>query len=335
MNTRTPQYDESGEYTFASTLRHRRTTNSLSLAQLADRVGCAKSYLSSIENGHKGPPTALLIERLEQALSFQEGELFACAHWDQTPIPIREDLKELRSRDASVSKLAKVLSEHGRGGVSLDQLYESGELSQLIEQIDPKSQGEQGQDNDEMLGEAGHVGHAGESGGVDMLPMEVPLINKVPAGKPAGFTDLGYPPRVADEYVRSPSLSDPDAFAAKVVGDSMEPSFHEGDIVVFSPAREMSDGMDCFVRFENDDESTFKRVYFQKDEAGREMIRVQPINNSYPADDVVPREAIAGVVRWGVGDADDRLIRSEPIWTELIKGEPALGGTDVFGVRTG
>jgi len=303
MTTRTPQCDESSEYTFASTLRHRRTTNSLSLAQLADRVGCAKSYLSSIENGHKGPPAALLIERLEQALSFQEGELFACAHWDQTPIPIREDLKELRSRDASVSKLAKVLSEHGRGGVSLDQLYESGKLAQLIDQIDPKSQDEQEQDDDGVLGEVGHVGHvghaghvgrAGESEGVDMLPMEVPLINKVPAGKPAGFTDLGYPARIADEYVRSPNLSDPDAFAAKVVGDSMEPSFHEGDIVVFSPAREVSDGMDCFVRFENEDESTFKRVYFQKDEAGQEMIRVQPINNRYPAM-VVPREEIAGL----------------------------------------
>ncbi len=312
MTTRTPQRDESSEHTFASTLRHRRTAHGLSLATLADRVGCAKSYLSSIENGHKGPPTELLIERLEQALSFQEGELFACAQWDQTPIPIREDLEELRSRDASASKLAKVLSEHARGGVSLDQLYESGELGQLIDQINPDSTNKSanksanesankgdGGDEEEIFDAADGFegrgnGKGGDSGGADMLPMEVPLINKVPAGRPAGFTDLGYPARVADEYVRSPNLSDPDAFAAKVVGDSMEPNFHEGDIVVFSPAREVSDGMDCFVRFEHKDESTFKRVYFQKDESGREMIRVQPINNRY-APMIVPREEIAGL----------------------------------------
>ena len=303
MSIRTQQPDESSMCTFASTLRHRRTALKLSLAQLADRVGCAKSYLSSMENGHKGPPADALIDRLEMALSFQDGELFACARWDQTPGAIREDLVALRSRDESVSKLARVLSEHARGGVSLDELYESGELAELIGEIDP---GESGGECEDGQGESHETDDAHESHGLGgshgscdrsiggMLPMEVPLINKVPAGKPAGFTDLGYPARVADEYVRAPNLSDPDAFAAKVVGDSMEPSFHEGDIVVFSPAREVSDGMDCFVRFEGDDESTFKRVYFQTDEDGHEMIRIQPINNRYPPM-VVPREAVAGL----------------------------------------
>ncbi|MGV6815139.1 MAG: helix-turn-helix domain-containing protein [Phycisphaerales bacterium] len=295
--------------TFASTLRHRRTALKLSLAQLADRVGCAKSYLSSMENGHKGPPADALIDRLEMALSFQDGELFACARWDQTPGAIREDLAALRLRDESVSKLARVLSEHARGGVSLDELYESGELAELIGAIDPGESGgacEVGQGGSHDFHESHESHESSDSSASDglygscdpsiggMLPMEVPLINKVPAGKPRGFTDLGYPARVADEYVRAPNLSDPDAFAAKVVGDSMEPSFHEGDIVVFSPAKEVSDGMDCFVRFEDEDESTFKRVYFQTDEDGNEMIRIQPINNRYPPT-VVPREAVAGL----------------------------------------
>ena len=64
----------------------------------------------------------------------------------------------------------------------------------------------------------------------------VPVINRVSAGYPRDFTDLGYPPRVADDYVSCPDVSDRDAFAARVHGDSMVPKYREGDIVIFSPA---------------------------------------------------------------------------------------------------
>ena len=43
-----------------------------------------------------------------------------------------------------------------------------------------------------------------------------------------------YPVGIADDYVRCPDLHDANAFAVRVVGDSMEPRFHEGDIVIFS-----------------------------------------------------------------------------------------------------
>ena len=92
----------------------------------------------------------------------------------------------------------------------------------------------------------------------------VPVINKVSAGYPADFNDLDYPVGIADDYVRCPDLHDPNAFAVRVVGDSMEPRFQEGDIVVFSPAAEVQSGDDCFVRFEMPHETTFKRVFFEK-----------------------------------------------------------------------
>ena len=66
----------------------------------------------------------------------------------------------------------------------------------------------------------------------------IPVINKVAAGYPEDFSDLDYPVGVADDYIRCPDLHDPNAFAVRVVGDSMEPKFCEGDIVVFSPAAE-------------------------------------------------------------------------------------------------
>ena len=89
----------------------------------------------------------------------------------------------------------------------------------------------------------------------------VPVVNSVQAGYPREFTDLGYPARVADDYVAVPGITDPDAFAARVVGDSMEPAYIEGDIVIFSPLVDATDGTDCFVRLVRDDETTFKRVF--------------------------------------------------------------------------
>jgi len=105
----------------------------------------------------------------------------------------------------------------------------------------------------------------------------IPVINKVAAGYPTDFDDLDYPVGIADEYVRCPDLHDPNAFAVCVVGDSMEPKFRQGDIVIFSPASEVESGDDCFVRFAMPHETTFKRVFFEED--GK--VRLQPRNEKY------------------------------------------------------
>lgn len=127
------------------------------------------------------------------------------------------------------------------------------------------------------------------------LPAQVPVINKVAAGYPREFTDLGYPARVADEYISVPDLYDADAFAARVVGESMMPDYREGDLVVFSPQADATPGSDCFVRLEApESETTFKRVYFERDGDGREMIRLQPLNPAFTPQ-VVDREMVAGL----------------------------------------
>lgn len=249
----------------------------MTLGELAERANCTKSYLSAIECGRKGPPSEAVIAQIEQALSCEPGELQMLANWDRTPDRVRNDLQDLRQRDLHARLLARLLTSSAQRGTSLDELYASGMLRQVIDRVDPGI-------SDDAQSDERRVA----------LPTQVPLINKVPAGYPAGFTDMGYPARVADEYIRTPDLNDPDAFAARVVGDSMQPTYQEGDIVVFSPAKVVENGADCFVRLEPDSESTFKRVYFQTDEAGNELIRIQPINNAY-APKTVPREQVAGL----------------------------------------
>ena len=119
------------------------------------------------------------------------------------------------------------------------------------------------------------------SGNVETVATNaVPVINRVSAGYPKDFTDLSYPKGVADEYVGCPDVADADAFAARVAGDSMTPKYAEGDIVIFSPASGVRNGDDCFVRFA-DGHTTFKRVFFESDDRGGSVLRLQPRNERY------------------------------------------------------
>ncbi|MCP4711502.1 MAG: helix-turn-helix transcriptional regulator, partial [Planctomycetes bacterium] len=120
----------------------------------------------------------------------------------------------------------------------------------------------------------------------------VPVINDVVAGYPVDFDDKGYPPGGADDYVRCPDLHDPNAFAVRVVGDSMEPKYHKGDIIVFSPSSEVRSGDDCFVRMADPHATTFKQVFFEDNQ----NIRLQPRNHQY-SPTILPREKINGLWR--------------------------------------
>jgi len=259
-------------------VRLRRQRADLSLQDLADRVGCAKSYLSAIETGQRNAPSDEFLTKLEAALMIESGALVEAGRWERSMAAggqaVQREVTKLRADQQTARRLAELLSSRSR---TLDDAYRSGELRGLVEQLE-------GSDH-------------GPVAGVIPVPMpnEVPLINKVAAGYSREFTDLAYPARVADEYIRCPDLNDPDAFAARVVGDSMEPAYSEGDIVIFSPAQQLKSGMDCFARLEPDHESTFKRVYFERD-GDEQVIRLQPLNNAYPPR-IVKRDAVAGLYK--------------------------------------
>ncbi len=300
-------------------IRARRRACRMTLQQLADAAGCAKSYLWLIERGRgakEGRPVSVapgegLLGRLEDVLGFAKGELVEAARWQAIPASVRLEMSAMAGRARAAERLAALLrgGREGEAGgrASLDEAYRSGELRRLVDQIAPPPPAP-GRPSGTTASPAGARGW-GEGGGSGpdrlvapdrsllarpLLPLEVPLINKVAAGYPRSFTDLGYPARVADEYVRCPDLSDPDAFAARVVGDSMAPTYLEGDIVVFSPARAVKSGMDCFARIEPDHESTFKRVYFETGPGGEALIRLQPLNAAHPPR-VLARDHVAGL----------------------------------------
>jgi repressor LexA len=103
---------------------------------------------------------------------------------------------------------------------------------------------------------------------------------------------------VIDESARvgCPEICDKDAFAARIQGDSMNPRYRQGDIVIFAPSLPARDGDDCFVRFA-DGRTTFKRIFFEVDgEARSPVVRLQPRNERYRAR-VVKNEEVSGMYR--------------------------------------
>lgn len=307
-------------------IRRQRRRLGLTLDELAGRTGISKPYLSLIETGRvPNPPSDEKLTRIERSLGFHAGELLSQAHLIRTPRDIRVMLTRLLDQkgqpsDTPVPTPAALIgtattstattgtaladesstrhadgaehrtehraghrtehrTEHGPDhradrlsdtpAISLDRAYLSGVLQQLVER---------------------------SATNVETLPTHaVPVINRISAGYPRDFTDLSYPRGVADSYVSCPDLADPDAFAARVHGDSMTPKYREGDIVIFSPKANVRSGDDAFVRFE-DGQTTFKRVFFEADETEQPVIRLQPRNERYRPQSV-PAEAISGLYR--------------------------------------
>ncbi len=244
-------------------IRNKRERLGLTLDEVGRRSGFSKPYLSTIETGRvANPPSDELLMKLEQILQFARGELLYIAHMHNLPSDIRDRIEKSETQNKRFRQILKDMVKRNAP---------AAELAQFLNEI--------GSDNNvEPL---------------TVVPERpVPIINKVAAGYPTDFDDLDYPVGVADDYIRCPDLHDPSAFAVRVVGNSMEPKFHEGDIVIFSPAAQVHSGDDCFVRFRDPHETTFKRIFFEEDN----RIRLQPRNEQF-SPLIVEADKINGMYR--------------------------------------
>jgi phage repressor protein C with HTH and peptisase S24 domain len=79
-------------------------------------------------------------------------------------------------------------------------------------------------------------------------PRRIPLIGMAQAGGEGFFDDGGYPVGGGWDEVSIPEVGDPHAYALEIAGDSMEPVFRDGDMVVVSPAAPIRRGDRVVVR---------------------------------------------------------------------------------------
>lgn len=87
---------------------------------------------------------------------------------------------------------------------------------------------------------------------------KVPLISWVQAGDWCDANDP-YPPGEAEDWLTCPIPHSEKAYCLRVAGDSMEPEYKDGEIILVDPAIEARHNDDVIVRTE-DGKATFKRL---------------------------------------------------------------------------
>ena len=129
----------------------------------------------------------------------------------------------------------------------------------------------------------------------------VPLISWVQAGAWSDVVD-NFAPGEAEEWLPSPRVLSPSAFALRVRGESMKnphgkPSYDDGDIIYVDPNIQAKHGDRVVVRLEDSKEATFKQLIIEG-----ERRYLKALNPAWPEPiiEINGNATICGVVmgRW-------------------------------------
>lgn len=71
---------------------------------------------------------------------------------------------------------------------------------------------------------------------------QIPLLGLAQAGKGGYFDDSGFPVGSGWEEIDVPGVTDHNAYALEIAGDSMLPVYREGDVIIVSPAATIRKG---------------------------------------------------------------------------------------------
>jgi len=92
-----------------------------------------------------------------------------------------------------------------------------------------------------------------------------PLISWVQAGEWSEISE-GFVPQYGMELLPCPVKCSPDSFVLRVRGLSMEPKFHEGDLIFVDPHAAAIHGKYVVVRLDDSNEATFKQLIVEGDQ---------------------------------------------------------------------
>lgn len=243
-------------------IRNKREQLNLTLDEVSAAVSFSKPYLSTIETGKvKNPPSDDLLIKLEKILQFDTGLLVHIAHMEAMPADIRQ---QYESAEAENKKLRQIIK-------NLMCSETAPHISSILK------------DNNIDIEKVGAAIKPGKL---------IPVINRASTGYPTEFNYLDCPVEIADDYIRCLDVYDADAFAVRVIDDSMETEFSQTDIVVFSPHAEVKSGDDCFLILSAPQQVLFRRVYFESNNS----VRLCPVNDNYLAE-TLNSNRISGMYR--------------------------------------
>jgi phage repressor protein C with HTH and peptisase S24 domain len=92
------------------------------------------------------------------------------------------------------------------------------------------------------------------------------------------------------ETVGWPDVRGRETISGRVGDDSMAPMYRRGDIVIFAPDQAPQSGEDAYVRLV-DGRVVFVRIFFETDDGGGAVVRLQPRNSknravTYPGEQI-------------------------------------------------
>ena len=115
----------------------------------------------------------------------------------------------------------------------------------------------------------------------------IPIVGMARAGADGFFDDAGFPVG-ADETVRFPGLGEDRVYALEIAGDSMEPMYRAGDVVIVQPGAAVRRGDRVVVRTRGGE--VMAKILGRRNEQTIELVSLNPAHK--------PRELAAADVDW-------------------------------------
>ncbi|WP_127144912.1 S24 family peptidase [Pelagibacterium montanilacus] len=102
----------------------------------------------------------------------------------------------------------------------------------------------------------------------------VPLLGFAQAGSGGYFDAAGFPVGQGWDEVRFPGLGDGNAYALEVTGESMEPLYRDGDVLIVSPTEQLRRGDRVVVRTQEGE--VMAKILHRKTEKQIELRSINP-----------------------------------------------------------
>lgn len=131
----------------------------------------------------------------------------------------------------------------------------------------------------------GQIGDRWQAGGF------IPILGRLAAGEGIDTIEAeAHPPGWADTYLIYRDKPVPTgAFALRISGDSMEPDYHDGDMVVVDGGRQVTDGV-CCVIYQTDGERLARLKVLHRT---KRTVTLSSTNKEYPPTKIPPKNLIA------------------------------------------
>jgi len=108
----------------------------------------------------------------------------------------------------------------------------------------------------------------------------IPVLGWAHAGEAAAYEEL---PESWQDKVPT-ECRDPKAFAVRLEGESMEPKFSEGDLLILQPSKQPYNGCLAVCRFQNDG------IVFRRLDLSPGKVRLMALNPLYPPSEHTPED---------------------------------------------